>query len=416
VQICSTPFVPLGRTQATALGYADLPIAVVAHPFASHSRDKLRKLADECTASVLKLIREAQPAAESVTKAAARIATIDVEDDADAVNRLFRERRWTDGFPVVAPTRERVQRMLRCTPRDARDVVAVIPPGFGPATVELIAINAVMAGCEPEYMPVLIAAVEAAADPKFNLQAIQATTNSAGVWLIVNGPVAKRLGMNAGINCLGNGNWANATLGRALRLALQNAGGALPGDMDQATQGQPGKYSFCCAENEDASPWEPLHVERGYTAVQSTVTVVGASGTLNMNMHSKDDELLRSIADTMAHPSSNDYWFGGAPWIILSPEHADVLKSLGLRKEDVRRELWERSKMPANRFSARERVRIQSVRRDELGEIALDSLIPISPKVEGIGIIVAGGPGTHSVYVPSFGAKNAVTREVIWAG
>jgi hypothetical protein len=389
---------------------------VVEHPFASHGRDKLRSLARECTASVVKLIREAQSNAGSTAKDSARVASVDVEDDADAVNRLFRERRWTDGLPVVAPTSERVQRMLRSTPRKATDVVAVIPPGFGPATVELIAINAVMAGCDPEYMPVLIAAVEAATDPKFNLQAIQATTNSAGIWLIVNGPVARRIGMNAGVNCLGNGNWANATLGRALRLIMQNAGGALPGEMDQATQGQPGKYSFCCAENEEASPWEPLHVERGYAPGQSTVTVVGASGTLNMNMHSKDADLLRVIAETMMHPSSNDYWFGGAPWIILSPEHADVLKSLGLSKQEVRRELWEQSRMRGQRFSDKERARIHRVRSEELGEINDNSLIPISPKPEGIGIIVAGGPGAHSVYVPSFGATNAVTREVIWSG
>src|SRR6185295_7107007 len=216
---------------------------------------------------------------------------------------------------------ERVERMLRHTRRAPDEVVAKIAPGFGAATVELIAINAVMAGCHPEYLPVLIAAAEAVATPQFHLQAIQATTNPAAVWLIVNGPIAKWLEVNSGAGCLGQGAWANATLGRALRLILQNIGGALPGEMDRATHGQAGKYSFFSVENEKMSPWEPLHVERGFAPDASTVTVVGAAGTLNMTTLARNaDDLLRVIADTMAHPPSNDYWIGGEPWLILAPE------------------------------------------------------------------------------------------------
>ena len=144
--------------------------------------------------------------------------------------------------------------MLRHTQRARDEVVAQIAPGFGAASVERIAINAVLAGCDPEYLPVLIAATEAVASPEFNLQGIQATTNSVAVWVIVNGPVAGKLGVNGAFNCLGQGTWANATIGRALRLVLQNIGGALPGEMDRSTHGQPGKYTFCCAENEEASP------------------------------------------------------------------------------------------------------------------------------------------------------------------
>jgi hypothetical protein len=136
--------------------------------------------------------------------------------------------------------------------------------------------------------PVLIAATVAIAAPEFNLRGIQATTNPGAVWLIINGPIAKKLSVNSGGNCLGPGAWANATLGRAMRLIQQNIGGALAGEMDRATQGQPGKYTFCCAENEDGNPWEPLHVERGFARAASTVTVVGALGTWNMNIHAKD--------------------------------------------------------------------------------------------------------------------------------
>jgi hypothetical protein len=188
---------------------------------------------------------------------------VDAPVDIDEFSRFIDERRWGDGLPVVPATEQRVSEMLRHT-KHARDhVIAVVAPNFGAATVERIAINAVMAGCLPELMPVLIAVVEAATTEEFNLQGVQVTTHCVATWIIMNGPLATKLGFAGSFNCLGQGARANATLGRALRLILQNVGGALPGDMDRATQGQPGKYSFCCAENEAESPWLPLHVERG---------------------------------------------------------------------------------------------------------------------------------------------------------
>lgn len=340
-------------------------------------------------------------------------ARIEAPDDLDAINKLYRERRWSDGLPIVPPTVERVDRMLRCTRRTPDEVVARIAPGFGAATVERIAINAVLAGCDPEYLPVLIAVTEAVASPEFNLQGIQATTNPAAIWIIVNGPGARRLEINGTFNCLGEGAWANATIGRALRLILRNVGGALPGEMDRATHGQPGKYTFCCAENEAASPWPPLHVERGFTPEASTVTVVSAEGTMNMNSHTKDaDELLRVIAETMIHPPSNEYTHGGEPWLVIGPEHAEILNRAGLSKAEVKRRLWERSKMRADRMSAKDLQRVRDSRGDELGEIGPDTMLSIARRPEEIGIVVAGGPGTHSVYVPCFGNSRAVTREV----
>lgn len=342
-----------------------------------------------------------------------RAATFEAPDDLEAINRLFRERRWGDGLPIVPPTGERVERMLAGTSRSRYEVVARIAPGYGAATVERIAINAVLAGCDPEYLPVLIAATEAVAQPQFNLQGIQATTNPVAVWVIVNGPLAKKLGVNATFNCIGQGTWANATIGRALRLILQNIGGALPGEMDRATHGQPGKYTFCCAENEEANPWDPLHVERGCRREQSAVTVVGAEGTMNMNTHSKDAaELVRVIAETLMHPPSNEYVHGGEPWLILCPEHAEVFRRAGFSKQEIKRRLWEASKMPAGRLSGRELERAQASRAEELGGITPETLLPISPRADDIHFIVAGGPGTHSVYVPCFGNTRAVTRVI----
>ena len=344
---------------------------------------------------------------------AERAALFEAPDDVEAINRLYCERKWSDGLPIIPPTVERVERMLAHTRRRPDEVVAQIAPGFGSATVERIAINAVMAGCEPAYLPVVIAAVGAVAEPQFNLQGIQATTNSAAVWVIVNGPAARRLGVNGTYNCLGQGTRANATIGRALRLVLQNVGGAVPGEMDRATHGQPGKYSFCCAENEEANPWEPLHVERGFKSDASVVTVVAAEGTMNMNTHAKDaGELLRVIADTMQHAPSNEYCYGSEPWLILSPEHAEVLKAGGLAKIDAQRRLWELTKMPAGRMAEKDLLRVKASRGSELGEIRPDTLLTIAHRPEDIRIIVAGGPGTHSVYVPCFGNTRAVSREI----
>lgn len=343
-----------------------------------------------------------------------RAVLLEVPDDLEAINTLYRERRWSDGLPVVPPTVERVERALARTRRAPGEVVARIAPAFGAATVERIAINAVLAGCDPDYLPVLIAAVEAVAAPEFNLQGIQATTNPVAVWIIVNGPVTGRLHVNGAINCLGQGSWANATIGRALRLILQNVGGALPGEMDRATQGQPGKYTFCCAENESASPWAPLHVERGFRPDCSTVTVVGAEGTMNMNTHSKDaGELLRVIAETMVHPPSNEYCHGGEPWLVIAPEHAEILHAGGFDKEKIKYRLWEQTKMAAARMSIKDLLRARASRSGELGDIGPETLLPISKRPEDIWFIVAGGPGTHSVYVPCFGNSHAVTREVV---
>jgi hypothetical protein len=335
----------------------------------------------------------------------------DAPDDLEAINALYRERRWSDGLPIVPPTPERVDRMLGNVAGRRDDVVAVLAPAFHAATIERIAINAVMAGCTPALMPALVAAVEAMAAAPFNLQALQATTNPVAVWVIVNGPRGTELGFNASTNCLGEGEAANATLGRAIRLILRNVGGALPGDLDRTTHGQPGRYTFCSAENEAASPWQPLHVERGFAPGSSTVTVVGAEGTLNMNSHSKDpDELLRVFAETLVHPPSNEYTHGGEPWLIIGPEHAEVLHRGGFSKADVKARLWELSRMRGDRMARRDFERAVQSRRKELGEVTADTLLPIAPSPDDIGIVVAGGAGTHSVYVPCFGNSRAVTR------
>jgi hypothetical protein len=393
-----------------------LPIAVVPHPFGNRTRSEVRALAEACVGDVVRLLCGAGEALAETYGAEVKSGAaqfLRVPDDEQQMNRLFFERGWSDGLPIVAPTRERVEAMLACTKRAPDEVIANIAPGFGAATVERIAVNAVMAGCYPEYLPVLIGAAEAVSTREFNLSGVQATTNPAAVWLIINGPMANQLGVNGGANCLGPGAWANATLGRALRLILQNVGGGRPGEMDRATHGQPGKYTFCCAENEAMNPWTPLHVERGFDVSASTVTVVAPLGTWNMNTHAKDaDDLIRVMGDTMAFPVSSDYVHGGAPWLLLAPEHAQILSNAGLGKPDVKRRLWDASKLAASRLAARDLGRVQTARAAELGAITAETMLPISVAPDDVNFIVAGGEGTHSVYIPVSGYSFSVTREI----
>ena len=394
-----------------------MPIAVIPHPFGTRSREEVRKIADGCAADIAHLLCEAAPANPATTAAAApatpRARLIEAPGELDELNRFFIKRRWGDGLIVAPPTEEAVARMLRHTRRAPDEIVATIAPGMGAATVEYIAIQGVMAGCYPEYLPILIAAAEAVATPQFHLQAIQATTNPSAVWLIVNGPIARWLEVNSGAGCLGQGAWANATLGRALRLILQNIGGALPGEMDKATQGQSAKYTFCCAENEAASPWEPLHVERGFAKDASTVTVVGAECPHNINDHESlsGEGILTTIAGTMATTGSNDIYYAAQPVIVMGPEHAKTVAADGYSKRDAKLFLQQHAQLPLGKFS-KENIerRFRVTFKEKYAKAGLDAPVFTVQNADDIIIVVIGGAGKHSAYIPTFGATKAVTR------
>ena len=338
---------------------------------------------------------------------------IDLEDDLELINDYYNANHWGDGLPIIPPTPARIEKMLGHLLPIKDKVVTNLPPGYGDATIELIAVNAVMAGCKPKDLPIIIAATEAMADPQFNLSALQPTTNPVAIWVIVSGAVANEGRFNMGINCLGEGNPANATVGRAIRLILRNLGGALPGEMDRSTHGQPGRYTFCCMEDAKQTPWDSFHQARGFNEHQTSVTVVAIEGTMNMNSHAKDpDELLQVFAKTMIHPPSNEYTHGGEPWLMIGPEHAEILARTGYTKLQIQEKLWHLSKMPGFEMAQRDFTRAKHSRSAELGELNTDSLLPISKKPEEIQLLVCGGPGTHTVYLPSFGNSRAVSRLV----
>jgi len=340
--------------------------------------------------------------------------TVRVPDSPEGIYERFLDEGWGDGLPLVPPTQDRVEAALRFTDYDPEHIAAVIPPAQGEASVLKIAVNCVMAGCHPSYLPVLIQAVIAMSRPQLNVYGIQATTNPATVAGFVNGPVIDQLGFNAGCNCLGQGNRANATVGRAIRLVLINIGGGRPGLMDRATHGQPGKYTFFFAENEPDSPWTPYHVDAGFDPKVSTVTVFSASGTMNLLESTEDDEeMLSAFAGAIRSPVSNDYMFNGEPWLIFSPEHAATLHRSGYDKDAVRRGLWEMGKMPLREFSRRVvQYRVRPTWEPILGQLDDDTLIPLGETPDHIRIMVAGGPGTHSVYVQGFGATQSVTMAI----
>lgn len=336
-----------------------------------------------------------------------------VPDDPEAVQAYLEAREWGDGLPVVPPTPERVERMVAGAGRAPGEVIAEVDPRKGVATVEKIAVNAVMAGCRPEYMPVLIAAMEAVADPAFNLHGIQSTTNPVGPLLIVNGPVRREINLNCGRNALGPGRRANATIGRALRLILLHVGGALPDRMDKSTLGMPGKYTFCLGENEEESPWEPLHVERGFRAEESAVTAIGAQGTHNvLALAGSAREVLILTGDAMATMGNNNVLFGrGNPLVFFSAGHASQFVAQGYRtKRDVKEALFEFSKIPTSRFPEREVFPLVPLRERTLdGES-----VCVCRRSQDILVVVAGGPEPyHICYCANFGDTWAVTKRVV---
>ncbi len=316
----------------------------------------------------------------------------------------------SDGLPLVPPTPARVERMLKLHGYDPDEVVAVLAPLLGEATWQAIAINAVMAGCRPEYLPVVGAAVAALAGDEFNLVGLSTTTGSATPLIVVNGPVVKAIGMNAEHNALGPGNRANATIGRALSLILRNVGGAIPGEIDMATLGQPSKYTFCFAENEAASPWPALHVERGFPAGASVVTVVGAAGIVEVvdSVSNKTGDLAQTFAQSMliaGNVGSSGHFGGGEPLIILPPEHAAAFHRDGCSKAQVKAAIYERAVLPMDRLSPAMRAHLGACGGDRNG------ILRVAAQPDDVMIVVAGGVGAKAAYVPTWGGTTrAVSR------
>ncbi|MBI3939179.1 MAG: hypothetical protein HY323_19585 [Betaproteobacteria bacterium] len=311
---------------------------------------------------------------------------------------------WTDGLPIIPATPELAQKFIAASGRAADTLISVLPPRKGHATVGVIAVNAIMAGCRPEYMPVIIAAVEGLSDPAFPLELMQVTTNPMTPFLLVNGPVRKKLDINCGTGCLGPGWRANATIGRAIRLILNNVGGALPGVYSKASFASPLRYSYICGENEEENPWTPFHVDRGVKREDSTVTVFKASNFCNISGGEGvgPEEILRQIATNMPP------MYGGrdGALLLLGVNHAWSLHKTGLTKRDIQQRLWELARLPASHFAESFAARESAAGRGD-AETVWRARSP-----DQIYIAVAGGPGPQDVYIAAEAPQTRVIREI----
>jgi hypothetical protein len=319
----------------------------------------------------------------------------------------------SDGLPLVPPTAERVAAMLAANSYKPEEEIALVAPNYETATAVDIAICAVMAGCRPEYFPILVAAVDALADPLFNLLGVATTTGSATPIYIVSGPIAAGIELNGAGNALGSGHRANATIGRAMTLILQNVCGAKPGELDMATLGQPAKYACCFAENSVDNPWPPLHVERGFAADASVVTVVGIAGTVEVN--DSDSQTAADMAQTFAQSmliagvaGGSGLLGGGEPLCILPPEWVDMFHREGYDKQKTRAAIWERAWLPVDKLAPAMRARRMAAGADPAADV-----IRVAEKPDDIMIVVAGGVGRKAAYAPTWGGTTkAISRAI----
>lgn len=413
VTVCSTAFAGAARRQAAGRGMDDLPVVEIPHPMHSATQQAVMERAETVVNNLVAALtkRTAWVTSEAVTHLPDSLA---LNADPVAIGEYFFVQGWTDGLPITPPTRAAVEAMLAETGRDRGETVGPIPPRMRIVPLEKIAINAVMAGCRAEYFPVVLAAVEAVLDENCRLYGIQTATNNTTPLLIVNGPAIKRLGLNAAGNVFGAGNRANASIGRALQLVLRNLGGDLPGETDMATQGQSGKFTFCIAENEADSPWPAFHVERGYAASDSTVTVIGASPGHNLFTYGCETgaEILDHFIGGMTALGHNNVIFPTGPLLVIGPEHAGVLARDGFDKPAIRKAIFERARIPLSRFTARTVHGLHHRRARWFEQFPNADHIGVADDASHVSIVVAGGAGIHSLFIPTSFSHHPVTRVV----
>lgn len=336
------------------------------------------------------------------------VEMLDVDDDPIAVLEAYAARGWGDGLPLVAPTEARVAEMLAGAPGDPDEVIAVLAPRSGAATRHTIAVNAVLAGCEPAHLPVLVAAVRALAHPDLNLRGVNATTHPVAPLLIVHGEIADRAGYNSGLGAFGPGNRANAATGRALRLILLHVAGAVPGPGDASTQGGPAKYTYCVAENTAESPWGGYARSVGVDAPSAVTVHCGEAPHNAHDMESADPAaILDKLASAMTSLGQNNAPIAQAEYVVaLCPEHAAACADAGWTRNHVASYLFQRARMPAGELRA-----AFDLLAWEPWQLALadDELVAMTGHPDNIKVMVIGGAGKHSSVVPSWGMTKSIT-------
>ena len=389
-----------------------LPIVTVPHPLGGIPADEVRGKARSALERIVASIA-ARPGADHEIKRESH--TLIGARSPEEVTTTFYRNGWTDGLPIVPPTRQAVREMLTGTDLPAGYVLGVMPPANGRVTVEKIAINAVMAGCRPTYLPVILAAVEGLLEKDFNLASVQTSTGAHSPLLLVNGPIRRDIRVNGSSGALGHGWQANATIGRAIRFVLINIGGARIGASDMTTLGMAENFTYCFAENEEQNPWTPFHVEQGFAAEESTVSVMGAYSPEHVTDHVgvEPEEILAVAADAISritrfHLPAIEPIFSRDTILVLCPEHAQSIARGGWTKKDVQRFVFEHSSLPYDRLKSLKR------QIDPAKCIAAPGgdRVPMFERPDALKIIVAGGPGKHSAYINSGHSKKVFTRKI----
>ncbi len=331
-------------------------------------------------------------------------------DDLGSAIELCYANGWTDGLPVIPPTAERIEAMLAAANLKPEQQLSFIENRQVSVTAEKVAINAVMAGCKPEYMSVIAATIEALADPLYGYHGPATSTGGSGVFMLVNGPIAKKIGLNSGDNLFGPGWRANATIGRAIRLVMRNVIGTLPGELDRSSLGHPGKYTYCIAENEEDSPWPAFHTTRGFKPEQNAVTIFAALGVhqYSNGLSATPDGVLTTAAAQMRISAATHRQPQYA--MVFAGEHQAIMKKGGWTREQVQQFIFDNTKI-----SLAELQRI-NLRQGPATPEAEKTMITLVHEPSDILVIAAGGKaGVQSCYIPGWGGKNgsqSVTREI----
>lgn len=389
---------------------------VVPHPLGGIPTSEVQAKADAAFNDIVKMINRVPEQEKGDTSAvpAYPARTVKVAGSSIDPFRVFYEEGWTDGLPIIPPTRERVEYMLKGTKHKPDEIIGQLAPREGIATVERVAINAVMAGCMPEYLPVVLAAVEAIADPENYMATWATTTGSNSPLFIVNGPIREELKINYGTNAFGKGRRANATIGRTINLITGNIGGAISGISDMTTLGGAWEYTNCVAENEAALPsgWQPLNVELGFPADTSTLTVKIITSQLSIWGHRAQEfkQIMDTLAAEIVGANGVGAIRGGGVLLALGPEHADLAGKDGWSKEDIRQYLFEKARQPLKNWKY---LGDNLQAREFMPEVKTESddyMTRMILKPDDIMIIVAGGPGKHSMWWP--GSNGTLTKSI----
>jgi hypothetical protein len=427
--VITEPFAGKTRLEAEAWGVGWLPLISLPHPVAPLTRAEaspvfratIREVVAALTdpaAVVQEGYRRDAPARPSGDDGS-KPMLIDVPDDPGTFFTEMVERGWSDGLPLIPPTPERVEAMLAATSYEPAHSLGIFPPYGCEATVELVAVNAVMAGCLPDHFPFVVAAIDAVLAPDYDMMAVQTTTNSATPLIVINGPVRDRLEFNGAGNALGQGWRGNATVGRALRLCMVNIGGAAPGVRDKATLGQPGKYTLCLRENEEQSPWEPFHVEQGFPKDSNTVSVFTVTGTQAIldGCSKSAESLLQTFARSAAYPGMQNIQIGGGPVFVLGVQHARIFADAGYTKQVLKERLFEAGRVDVSEFSPDiVHYNLHRYRPPEAWDDSGERL-SFADSPDLIKVIVAGDEGGHSMFMPRMGSGvRARSTRVVDAG